>query len=138
MPLTYRIFPDIGLVYVRYEGHAGIPETMETFGRYMSDPGFRPGQKQLVDLSAVTSWDKDYAALLGIQAKKAEAFLRGPETIMVYYAPTPQTAEMARLIMRSWEDLDAIVPILQDTERGTLEVLGLSETSFDALARRPV
>ncbi|SIN94684.1 hypothetical protein [Vannielia litorea] len=137
MPVTYRIFPEIGLVFVRYAGHASISETMQAFGRYMADPAYRPGQKQLVDLSAVTGFDTDYAALLAIQAKKAEAFLRGPETVMVYHAPTPETAAMARLIMRSWEELDAIVPILQDTERGALEVLGLTETSFSALARRP-
>ncbi|MCO6382398.1 MAG: hypothetical protein JXQ91_01495 [Vannielia sp.] len=137
MPLTYRIFSDLGLVYVRYQGHAAIAETSEMFARYMRDPGFRPGQKQLVDLSGITSYEKDYAALLAVQAKKAEAFLRGPETIIVYYAPTPDSYEMANLVMRSWGELDAIVAVVQDTERGALDVLGLAERSFTALTRRP-
>ena len=137
MPLSYRIYPDIGLVYVRYSDHADISETFEVFARYMADPEFRSGQKQLVDLSAVTSFDKDYAALLALQARKAEAFLRGPETIIVYYAPTRATREFASLAMRSWEELDAIVAVVQDTEAGALEVLGLAEKSFDALEERP-
>ncbi|MBS8228632.1 hypothetical protein [Vannielia litorea] len=136
MPLSYRIFADIGLVYVRYEGYAQISETMEMFGRYMADPDFRPGQKQLVDLSPVTSFDTDYPTLLAIQAKKAEAFLQGPETIICYYAPTPRTREMSNLVMRSWAELDAIVAVVQDTEAGALEVLGLAEKSFNDLARR--
>ncbi|QDC10172.1 hypothetical protein FHY55_13350 [Oceanicola sp. D3] len=137
MPLSYRIHPQIGLVFVKYHGHAAISETFEAFGRYMADPAYRPGQKQLVDLSAVTSFEKDYAALLEVQAKKAEAFLRGPETIICYYAPTPETREMANIVMRSWDELDAIVAVVQDTEAGSLEVLGLAEKTFDALAKRP-
>lgn len=138
MPLSYHIYEDLGLVYVRYTGMAMIDETFEMFGRYMTDPKFRPGQKQLVDLSEVNGFERDYARLLAIQAVKAEAFLRGPETIIVYYAPTPETRELAHLVMKSWEELDAIVCIVQDTERGALEVLGLAEKSFEALANRAV
>ena len=137
MPLSYRIHPAHGLVYVRYEGFASLDDTFGTFTEYMADPEFRPGQKQLVDLSRVTGFERDYCKLLALQAKKVEAFLRGPETIICYYAPHRETREMVNLVMRSWAELDAIVAVVQDTEAGALEVLGLAERSFDALATRP-
>lgn len=138
MTVCYEILEEAGLVYVRYEGFARIAETMAAFQSYLEDPGFRPGQKQLVDLSRVTGWERDYAALLEIQAKKAEGFLRGPETILVYYAPNPAAREMANVVQRSWEDLDAIVAVVQDSEAGALSVLGFPQTRFDELLKGAV
>ncbi|MDF1871552.1 hypothetical protein [Vannielia sp.] len=138
MPVTYQILADLGIVYVRYDGPMDVAESGALFASYMADPGFRPGQKQLVDLSRITGYERDFAGLLALQAKKAEAFLQGPETIIVYYAPGGVAREVAHLAMRSWENLDAIVALVQDTEAGTLSVLGLSETSFSALIQGAV
>lgn len=138
MPVTYRIYEDIGLVHVRYEGKALLQESFEAVGRYLRDPGFRPGQKQLVDLSGVTAFEEDYARLMALQAKKAEAFFEGPENLIVYLAPTEITRTMARIVVRSWRDIDAVVPVVVETEAEALEVLGLADTSLDDLAKRPV
>ncbi|MDF0601456.1 hypothetical protein P1J78_11990 [Psychromarinibacter sp. C21-152] len=136
MPVTYRIHRDLGLVHIRYEGVAWISESFEAVERYMQDPDFRPAQKQLVDLSALTEIKMVYAQLFALQAKKAEAFLRGPENLIVYYAPTDYAQSLARMISRSWDDVGDVVPVVHDDEAEALALLGLSETTLDALQKR--
>ena len=136
MAVSYKIYPDLGLVHVRYEGYVVLSETFGAVRDYMQDPDFRPGQKQLVDLSRVTDFERDYATLLALQAFKADAFLQGPQSLIVYLAPTPVTRAMSRLIVRSWEDQGAVVPLIQNTEADALALLGLREQSLDELEKR--
>ena len=134
MAVEFRIFPRRGLVYVRYTGTAIISESAEAFAAYMKHPDFRPGQKQLVDLSRVTAVEQNYAEILALQAQKADAFLAdGAQTILVYYAPTPLAFRVATMIVRSWDGLDRLVALVQETEAQTLELLGQPERTLDAL-----
>jgi len=134
MPIDFKILPERGLVYIRYAGVITFPETAQAFGRYMQHPDMRPGQKQLVDLARVSDWERDFSGLLKLQASKADAFLgSGHETHFVYYAPTELTQAMARMILRSWEDVPGVIPLLQETEADALHVLGQPETTIDAL-----
>jgi hypothetical protein len=133
MAVRYQIYLDLGLVHVRYSGTAILDESFEAVGRYLQDPGYRPGQKQFVDLSDVTDYEKDYAKLLMLQAKKLEAFLRGNESLLVYYAPTALTQELSNLIARSWEDIGAVVPVVVTDREAAMSVLGLAPDVFDGL-----
>jgi hypothetical protein len=136
MSLSYRILPDLGVVYVRYEGFARIADTAETFGRYMQDPDFRPGQRQLIDLARLTGYERDFLKFFELQAQKAEAFVSAPQALFVYYAPTPLGQELVQLIRRSWEGTSIVVQVVQDDEAEALALLGVRETSFDALVER--
>ena len=137
MPVWFRILPARGLSYVRYEGVVRFAETGEAIAAYMRDPEMRPGQNQLIDLGSVTDWDRDFAELLRLQAIKADAFLgAGHEVHFVYYAPTARTLPMARMVLRSWEDVPGVIPLIAETEADALEVLGQPERTFDALLQR--
>lgn len=134
MSVTFRIIPTIGLVYVRYDGHANMTDTLQAFAIYAQHPDFRPGQKQFVDLSALSGWDEDYLELMKAQAKKAEVFTgNNSETLIVYFAPTDIGKKLARLALRSWEPFPSVVPILQDNESEALSILGLPQSSLDQL-----
>jgi len=134
MPIEFRILPDRGLVYVRYEGHISFDETGRAFGAYMQHPDMRLGQKQLVDLARVTDWDRDFTQLLKLQAGKADAFLgAGHEVHFVYYAPSEHTQQMARMVLRSWDDVPGVIPLLAETEADALQVLGQPEQTIDAM-----
>ncbi|MGV6849213.1 MAG: hypothetical protein ACWA5A_12630 [Marinibacterium sp.] len=134
MPVSFRIFPGRGLVYVRYAGHTYLDESFAAIADYMRHPDFRPGQKQLVDLAAVTGYERDFARLLELQAGKADLFGgSGLETLIVYYAPTPQSRDLARLVMRSWEPFDHVIARIQETEADALALLGEPERDFDTL-----
>ncbi|RBI85134.1 hypothetical protein DRV85_10805 [Rhodosalinus halophilus] len=131
MPVSFQILPVRGLVYVRYEGFARIAESAELFARYMAHPDFAPGQKQLVDLAGVTGIEADFPKLLGLQARKAEAFLPGGvQTMIVYHAPGAVSRRMAEMVRRSWSEIPSVVPVVVESEVEALEVLGLRERRF--------
>ena len=132
MPVSFRIFPDRGLVFVTYEGFALLDDSFRAFGAYAAHRHFRPGQKQLVDLSGVTGIETDYVKLFALQARKADVFLgTGAQTLLVYYAPTPVSFAMAESVLRSWEPSGAVIPLVQQDEAEALEILGQPERSFD-------
>lgn len=134
MSVSFRIFPDRGLVYVRYAGFARLDDTLAAFAQYARHPAVRPGQKQLVDLSAMTGYEQDFTKLMQVQAQKADVFgTDGVQTLMVYFAPTPLSRDIARLALRSWEPFEAVVALIQDDEAQSLELLGQPERSFAAL-----
>jgi hypothetical protein len=134
MPVSFKIFRDRGLVYVKYEGFALLDESARTFAAYAAHPEFRPGQKQLVDLAGVTGIEKDYVKLFALQARKADVFLgSGAQTLLVYYAPTPVSFAMAESVLRSWEPSGAVIPLVQQDEAEALEILGQPERSFEEL-----
>lgn len=134
MPVAFRILRDRGLVYVRYQGHAGAAESMRAFAAYMAHPDCRPGQKHLVDLAGVTSFDEDFTAIMALQALKTEQFVNQPvETLLAYHAPGPAARQMARFVLRSWEGSDHVVARVLDTEAQALAFLGQPETRISDL-----
>ncbi|MBB93908.1 MAG: hypothetical protein CML68_04790 [Rhodobacteraceae bacterium] len=131
MPVTFQILPHRGLVYVRYEGFLSLDETMAAFGAYLQHPDCRPGQKQLIDLAGVTDFERDFAKLFAVQARKLDVFARdGAETLIVYHAPSDLGLAMSKTILMSWEPFEGVVPRIQDTEADALALLGQPETSF--------
>lgn len=131
MPVRFHVLPGRGLVYIRYEGHARAAESLAAFAEYMRHPDCRPGQKQLVDLGGVTSFDRDFAKLLELQARKADVFVaEGVQSLIVYHAPDELTFSMARLIERSWEPFPGVVALVQQNEADSLALLGQPEQSF--------
>ncbi|MEZ5722803.1 MAG: hypothetical protein R3D59_15245 [Paracoccaceae bacterium] len=72
--------------------------------------------------------------LLKLQAGKADAFLgAGHEVHFVYYAPSEHTQQMARMVLRSWDDVPGVIPLLAETEADALQVLGQPEQTIDAM-----
>lgn len=129
MSITYQILRDLDLVYVRYSGIAGVIETFASYTDYLADPDHRPGQKQLIDLSQVLGFEKNYASLLTLHAVKARALTPSPvETLMVYLAPSDRTFAMAQLAAQSWSGVGNINPGIARSEAEALALLGRPET----------
>lgn len=134
MSVTYQIFAEKGLVYVRYIGHVNIAEADAAIDSYRGDPAYAPGQRQLVDLAAATSWEHDFPRLIALQAKKAGAFMDPAAPVLVVaHAPNETARKIADYTGRSWDGIDAVVFRVAATETDALEMLGLAERSFDDL-----
>mmetsp|Transcript_18094 Transcript_18094/g.27963 ORF Transcript_18094/g.27963 Transcript_18094/m.27963 type:complete len:145 (-) Transcript_18094:8034-8468(-) len=134
MPVRFHILPDRGLVVVRYSGFAAIDDTLRATKAYVGHPHYAAGQKQLIDLTPVTGFEKDYARFMMMQASKAGRFAHsGTQTLAVYVAPTPIAQELSTLFTKSWDDVDAVVPLVQYSEADALSMLGAPETSIDML-----
>ncbi|MEY8840091.1 hypothetical protein AB9K41_13785 [Cribrihabitans sp. XS_ASV171] len=137
MTISVRILPELSLVYIRYSGLALVAEGADAFAAYLRHPDFRPGQRQLVDLSAVTEVERDFPRLFRLQAEKAAAFMGHEHPVMlVYLAPNEISLGMARLIERSWEGLDGVLVRVASTLQEVNEILGLrADVLEESLAR---
>lgn len=134
MPLDFYIFPDRGLVVVRYSGHAAIDDTLAATKAYLAHPDYCAGQKQLVDMTQITSYEKDYVRFMNMQAAKAERLAgAGVQSLAVYVAPTPISQEISNMFVKSWDDTEQVVALLQTSEAKALALLGQPETTIDEM-----
>lgn len=131
LPVSFRILPRLGVVYIRYEGLAGMQEGIDAFSAYMRHPDCRPGQRQLVDLSPVTELERDFAGLMKFQAIKADQFQRaGPTTLVAYVAPHAPARKLADFAARAWAGQSHVQPRVFEEEAGALGFLGLAGRSI--------
>ncbi len=137
MTISVRILPELSLVYIRYSGLALVQEGTDAFAAYLRHPDFRPGQRQLVDLSEVTEVERDFPRLFRLQAEKAAAFMGQQHPVMlVYLAPNEISLGMAQLIERSWQGLDGVLVRVATNLRDATDILGLrADVLEESLAR---
>lgn len=134
MPVSYTILKDLDVVYVRYWGRASMAEGMTCFGDYLTHPDAHAGQKQLIDLSAVTEPISDYADAMKFMAKMADMFHKAsPQTLLVCYAPHEIARQSAYVGLRSWAGVDHMVFRVMDDEVAALRFLGLPVDSIAEL-----
>ena len=134
MPLTFRIIPQRGLVLVDYDGFSTIEELKNATALYLAHPDYAAGQKQLVDLTYITGFEKDYVRFMEIQAAKAERLEgAGVQSIVVYVAPSTMAQEVATLFTRTWAPTRNVVALVQHSEAEALELLGQPEKSIDQM-----
>jgi hypothetical protein len=134
MPVRFHIFPERGLVVVRYSGFASINDTLAATKAYLAHPDYSAGQKQLVDMTQITGYEKDYVRFMNMQAAKAGRLATaGVQSLVVYIANTPESLDVSAMFIRSWIDVDAVVPMLQHTEADALTILGQPEDTIDVL-----
>lgn len=139
MPGSYRILPDRGLVYVSYEGFVLLREADAMFADYLTQPEADPGQKQLVDLTRVEDFERDFPTLMAMQADKVDTFLTtGHQFFMVFVAPTPMAQAMGRLLVAPWTGVNGVVTSMQYDEAGALAILGQPESSIADMLRSRV
>jgi len=111
-----------------------VNDTLTATEAYISHPDYVAGQKQLVDMTAVTGFEKDYVQFMGMQAQKTERLVRSDlQSLVVYIAPTAISRDLSALFVRSWIGIDSVVPLVQDSESKALELLGQPEETLDIL-----
>ena len=134
MPVTFQILPTHGLVYVRFDGEARLGESQASMQAYRHHPDYRPGQKQLIDMSRVTGFERDFPRIIALMAEVAEIFHQpGVEMMAVYYVTNRHGRDVARLVMQSWADIPGIVTRMTEDEAAALSILGMKERTIAAL-----
>ena len=134
MPVEFKIFPKRGLVVVRYSGFATVNDTLTATEAYVSHPDYVAGQKQLVNMTEVTGFEKDYVRFMDMQARKTERLVRSDlQSIVVYIATTAISRDLSALFVRSWIDIGSVVPLVQESEAEALALLGQPEETLEIL-----
>ena len=130
MPALFRIFPDHNLVYVRYFGIATIADYISVVEGYTKHPDYDVTRKNLVDLSQLQDVERDYTAIMKLQARIAEFAVGSPSDILsVVIANSQIGREAAQLVFKSWENIDTPVVrrIAPDLETAA-SLLGMKKT----------
>lgn len=134
MAVEFKILPERGLVVVICSGFVMIDDFVDATKIYLAHPDYAAGQKQLIDLTDLTGFEKDYVRFMKMQAEKAERLAGlGVQSIAVYVAPTPISRDVSAVFVRSWGDVDAVIPLVQHTEAEALALLGQPETTIEEL-----
>ena len=134
MPVTFKILPRRALVVFTYSGMVGLQESLDAIAACVGNPNYRSSMRQLCDLSAVTGVERDFPALLKMQAKMVESLQPAESDLVVlFYAPSRAGQEMAQMARKSWEGLNSVLVLTQDNEAKALALLDLPERSLDAL-----
>lgn len=136
MPVTFKILPRRALVLFTYSGMVGLQESLDAIAACVRDPDYRSSMRQLCDLSAVTGVERDFPALLKMQAKMVESLQPAENDLVVlFYAPGRAGQEMAQMARKSWEGLNSVLVLMQDNEAQALAMLDLPERSLDELTK---
>lgn len=134
MAISFRISPELALVYIRYWDVMGLEESRTAAIEYMSHPSFRPGLRHVVDLTDVMDYERDYADVLKLQAEHLDMFHNGPAPQLVMaIAPTELTQAVAALVMRSWENHPAVICTMCRSRDEALDILGLRQADKAAV-----
>lgn len=107
-----------------------VAETLAAFDRYTSSSDFRPGQSQLIDLSRVEEYERDFTRIMSLQAHQAETYfsknmIPGQVTHLIYVAPNELTQKMAMSSLRSWKGIPGIVALVLQDLNEAFDVLAL-------------
>ncbi|WP_197915886.1 hypothetical protein [Thiosulfatihalobacter marinus] len=133
MPVTFRILPTHSLAYVRFSGQVDLRETFAEFDNYTRHPDFRPHQSQLIDLTEVRDYERDFSRIMELQAHQTEAFLGGKTPVhLIFVAPDDVTQSMAMAALRSWNNLHAVVPLVLPSLAQACEVLAIDPSELSA------
>lgn len=134
MPVTYSILPQRNLAVFTYWGEVKLCEPAAVVAAATAHPSYCDGMRQLCDVSRVTAVEHDAPALLKLHAHLADSLLARPhELVVVFYAPTQVGQEIAEMARRSWDGVSSVIVLVMVDEAEALAVLGLPETSLEAL-----
>ncbi|WP_204114125.1 hypothetical protein [Shimia biformata] len=99
---------------------------MSGISDFRENPAFQAGLSQILDLTDVTEFERDFAKIMSLQATQVEA-LTGADApaYFIFIAPNELTQAMANSALKSWREIDAVVPLVLNSLQDACDVLGL-------------
>ncbi|WP_421701355.1 hypothetical protein [Aliiroseovarius sp.] len=131
MPATYQIIEPRNLVYIRFDGILGSVEVLRTRAALVTDPAYRAGLVELIDMRTTNAVDFGMVGMLNIVRQYQELFDKhGYPVCMVIFAPGDLGYGMARMFESLTSDDIRFKPILtqtRDEAAAELERAGITE-----------
>lgn len=136
LPVEFHILTQHNLVYIRYDGYIRVDDSIRAFSEYTQHPDFCFGQHQLIDLSLVTNFERDFTKIITHQAQQVDVYIKAKNPpILAFLAPSKASYRMAKAAVRSWDQLDCVIPLVLSNENEALEVLGLADKNLTELLK---
>lgn len=137
MPVEFTILPQHNLALFTYSGLVTFQDSANVVAAAAAHPNHSPSMRQICDVSRVTGVEKNYFALLQMQAQIVDSIApKGSERLVIFYAPGKAGQEMAQLARKSWEGLNSVIILVQDDEAAALALLGIPQTRLATLLER--
>lgn len=134
MPAAYSLLSDLGIAYVKFNGHVLMDEVLACLHEFSQEPDIQSIARHLIDFSGVTSFDKDVVKIVETQAKVLGTFGdKIDQWIFVYYAPTKVSRELAGYGIRAWNEVPKVVVRMTDTENAAMDIFGLRQRTLAEL-----
>lgn len=138
MSVRVTLLPRRNLLVATYSGVAGLAETVAAAEAAARHPDFHPAMRHLVDVSAITDYERDFPGFFAMQARVMDSFAPEPHGLVIaFFAPSRVGQQMAELARRSWDGLDHAIIRIFDHEEAALDFLGLAEERIGALLELP-
>lgn len=136
MPITYRIFPKSDITYALWSGRITNEVMLANFQAYLSDPEYRPGRTEFVDLSGVEEADLRFPDLSRfLSTVNSQPFEDTVGTLTSVYAPGDVAWGLSRMYETMASLQEGITLKLSRTELGALQGLGRVETTIAAFLK---
>lgn len=134
MAVKFYILPEKSLCIVQYHGHVTISETMEEAQKCASHPDFSPSFRQLFDFSKVESHQEEMVEFFSMQAAMVDMYLptKG-ELLAIFLVGSEASQEMANMVRKTWDGLDAVIIRILESEAEVMTLLGVTEATIDEL-----
>lgn len=128
MPVHFTVYPTRGFVLARFTGHILMADCLSSAKAYTEHPDYNPLQNQLIDLSGVTSHERDFVRMMSTLAAMPDHLLKpGTYPLIIYIAPTEVAKEITSFVLRSMAGLDRTPVRVVECESQALEILGQPE-----------
>ncbi|MEM7270804.1 MAG: hypothetical protein AAF401_16325 [Pseudomonadota bacterium] len=131
MPITYWILKQADITYAVWRSPITPREMRENFERYISDPDYRTGRQELIDLRLLSSLNADFGHLSMLLSRaNAQDFGDGPGTNTVILAPDDLAFGRGRQYKSMADNEGGIAVHVVRREDEALALLGRSELSL--------
>lgn len=128
MAVHYHVLPRLNLALFAYAGQVTFAESLAAVAAVARHPDHHDTMRQLCDLSAVTGVERDFPALMQMQARMAETLPpRQGERIVIFYAPHAAARTLSHMARKSWDGLDQVLVREVAHEPEALALLGLKQ-----------
>lgn len=134
MPIEFQTSLELDLVYARWWGFMTEEARRKNFEAYLQDVHYRPGRRELIDLSGITGTDFDFdRAQLLLHQLRMNGSRKDMLTFRVILAPGEVPYGCARMFQAMAEATQNGHVKVFKTERNALAALELSAPTIEAL-----
>lgn len=131
MTIEYWILRDADITYARWRGHIDTPQLRRNFETYLSDPHYRAGRPELIDLSGVTTANVDMGGVSMLLNKvNAQDFGGGQGTLTSILATDANSYGHSRQFQALAEMRRGVRVHISESERQALAILGRREADL--------
>ncbi|TXH98481.1 MAG: hypothetical protein E6Q73_11765 [Pseudorhodobacter sp.] len=139
MAVSYHVLPRFNLALFAYAGQVTFAESLAAVAAVARHPDHHDTMRQLCDLSRVTGVERNFPALMQMQARMAESLRpKQGERFVIFYAPHDAARELSHMARKSWDGLDHVLVREVSEEAEALALLGLKQSCIaDLVSEMP-